>query len=207
LILVKFCKERWLLVHQRLARLTGHISIRFDMSISANVQNFMSPLHQNSSHQQPAMAVRRIFLAAHKGKPIFGHPALKPFDPGHKGGIGGHAAVHGMSFHVVIRLILRPSTQLPAEKQIFDSGCIQSTLKNFTVELRGVFRIGCGPDVHEDFNAVLGEQFRKCLERMRGVPDGVNHAHGEVFAKHTTARIPACPASSRVHLPHPLHLD
>ena len=125
------------------------------------MQNFVSSLDQDTCHQQASMTVRRIFLAAHQGDAKFRHAAFQPFNPSDKAGIRGDPAVKHVPIGVVILRIVRPSTQFPAQKQIFDTRLVEEVLENLTIELRRVAGVGRGTDIDKNLDGMLRKQLRQ----------------------------------------------
>jgi len=124
-------------------------------------------LDQDAAHQQAAMAMSRIFLAAQQSYAKRDDPALQSFYTFHECRIGLHAAVEHVPVFVVIRRISRAATQFAAKKNVFDPALSKFSLHDFTVELRGKAGIGRGPSVHNHIDLMACQKPGKVLPGVR----------------------------------------
>ncbi len=156
--------------------LGGELFLALDSAVATDVHNAHAMPLRHPADQQPAVAVGRILLAAedrHAGLPGLVEQLLDRL--AEVGGFG-HSAVEHVPGGVVAGRIVDAPSQPIAEKAIFDIPITQRRPDRFSIELRGVTRIGTRADVGQHLDPMLRQQVEKHLERVIGVPDRPEHA-------------------------------
>jgi len=177
LILIQFGKQSGLLGGQRFLRPLLDFEFRLQTSIGADVKHFVAPLCEDAAHQQAAMAVRRVFLAAHQRYAELRHAAFQALHAALKECVAGAFSIKDAALVVIIVIAAGSAAQFFAQEKVLHAGSGQLALERSLVELRRIFRIGRRTRVDHDLNSVACQQKRKSLEGMRGMADGVDGAH------------------------------
>jgi hypothetical protein len=168
------------------------LSFGFETAVCADMDEIVSTLYQNATNEQPSMAVRRIFFTAHQSNPKLRHAALQASDSALKKRICGAFAIQDASARVVVIVASGSPPKFFSEEKIPDPRRRKVALQSGPIKLRSVFGMGRRARIDDDFDLVSSQQANKCLERVRGMADGVNGTHGWLLI---AFRIP--PLSSR----------
>jgi hypothetical protein len=135
LVLVKFREQSGLGPDQGLSGPGGYCFVGFEPAVAANVNHGVAALGQYPPNEQPAMAVGRILLAAHKRDAKALHSGLKASDGCLKAFIVAKPPIDYVTCGIVVGWVGRPSAQFRAQKKIADSHLLQRALQKFAIEM------------------------------------------------------------------------
>jgi len=183
LVLIQFGKQGRLRGNQSFPGSLRDLQLRLEAAVRADMQQFVAALDQNAANQQAAMAVRRVFLAAHQGHSELRHTAFQPFNAALEERIARALTVEDATARVVVIVSAWASAEFFAEEEVFDAASREIPSQSSLIELRRKLRVRRRPRIDDDLNAVAGQQSGKRLEAMRGMADGVDGAHRRLLLR------------------------
>jgi len=151
--------------------LDGQLGLGLRPAVAAEVDDADAVVLQHAAHQQPAVAVGRVFLAAKDGRAGLREPFQQPLDSLPETGRFGQRAVQHPPLVVIESLVLGAPAQQVAEVQILNSQVMKRRMDRLAIELRGIPRIGTRSNVDQRGNLMPCQEVEKRLQRMIGMPD------------------------------------
>jgi hypothetical protein len=127
---------------------------------------------EDAGHEQAAVAVRRVLLAAHDGEAIVAEAALQPLDARHEELRLGDAPIEDVAVLVVVLVCFRSAAELAPEEAVLDRRVRQRGLECNAIDLRRKAAVLRGADVEEDLDVLLAQEPEEVLEGVAGVADG-----------------------------------
>ena len=111
------------------------------VAVAPNVQERNRLAREDTANEQSAVAVGRVFLAAHDRDAAHGGLVLYPFESTLKKWRFGDPEIQDVAFIVVELVALWPSAERVAHEEILDSPALDRILEFEPVEVRDVARI------------------------------------------------------------------
>jgi len=135
-----------------------------------NERTVASPGHRFRAHDRGLFLLRQFdqslqALLEFRRLHIIGEPAKGSVTPAH---------IRRISPRV-------PQASQPAEMHIADPGAAQLRGERLAIELRVVPRFGNAAHVHDAFDSVRTQQFEELFPSARGVPNGENGEHSQLW--------------------------
>jgi len=152
--------------------LASHIVLRLKPPIPANVEDACAALSEDTSDEKPAVALRRVLLAAHHSHSV---TLCLPNEVQDALGKLRRRCNPGVQHEALVIVVLvggRASTELVSEVHVPDATCRHRLPQDLLVELRDKAGPGAGPDVNKHIYAVGPQQSQEPLDGVARVADG-----------------------------------
>src|SRR5262249_31814023 len=134
------------------------LGLRLESPVAPDVGHLDAVPHSHPRDQEPAMAVRRILLAAHHRDHACPSLLLEYGDAGRERCRGSDLPVEDVSVGIEESVAVRPTPKLLAQEQIFDPGCAERGFESLSIELRRVPRPRVRADIGEHLYPVHYEE-------------------------------------------------
>lgn len=140
-----------------IGRFLLEIGLGLEPTVPSDVIQPNSSISEDSPDEQPAMAARRILLAARHGHPESLGSTLEAFDSSKEGRRRGERAVQHVTLRVVELLPLWASAELATEEEIRESSIPEGALQILSVVLPDATGVGLGADVGHHVDGVAAQ--------------------------------------------------
>jgi hypothetical protein len=128
-------------------------------------------LSEYSPNEEPAMASRRILLAAHDRHVSLANEILEPLQPAQEGPALGDLPIEDVSVLVIEGRVLGASPQGVTEEYVSGAPPLENPLDDVAVEMRRVVRVRGRSHIGHDADAPTLEESHEVLHALIGVAD------------------------------------
>ncbi|MEA2185942.1 MAG: hypothetical protein QOK16_953 [Solirubrobacteraceae bacterium] len=140
-------------------------------AVAQDVAKLRTSFGENLAHEQPAVAVVRIGLAAHERQPMTSGAVDHAIYRCVEARLPCHLSVQRMALRVVVLTPVGSAAKRVAQEEIANPVVAESVLKLLSVELGDVARIRIGPDVDSEVDPLSAKQGDEPLKLVVRVPD------------------------------------
>lgn len=166
--------------------LLGHeaafgVLMGFERAVSADVLD-LGHVAQVTADQDGAVALKRVFLGAHKGGTKFLDALGDAVHAGLEGRGFGDPFITGDAVNVAVALGAA-GAEFVAEEQVADAGGAEGGFERFAIELGKAGAVRTAAHVNQDLDAMLPEQLEEMSQRV------VRVANGEKLGLHVSKKV------------------
>jgi len=143
-------------------------------AITTDVDDSNAPVDQDSTHEQPSVAMYRIFFTAEHRHPIPICPCKQALKPRIETFGLGHRAVENMTVTVVEIWLWRATAEFRTQEDVLDVGIEQGCTETVPIKLRVELGKRLRTNVRDNLDLVPAQHAQQGRQLMRRVPKSPN---------------------------------